>query len=183
MSRPWYRQLFSGWATSAQELTQAKAEAGDAEAQFMMGLRLSSGTGATQNFSQAADWYLRAADQNHPVAQFNLGVMFAQGQGVERDEAAALRWTSRAAEAGDAAGQYSLGMRCHRASIRNEPSAAIESRIEAYKWFQLAAAQGYKDSLASRARVTSHMTHADVTEANQRAKRFQPRHGIKPAGE
>ncbi len=150
------------------------ADAGDAQAQFMMGLRLSSGAGALLDLVRAAEWYRKAADQNHPVAQFNLGIMLAEGQGMKRDDAAAIGWIRRAAIAGDAGAQYNLGLRCHRDSISHEPTGAIESRIEAYKWFQLAAAQGYKDSATSRARVTSNMTHADVAEANLRATQFQP---------
>ena len=157
------------------------ADNGDAQAQCLMGLRFSSGSDATQDLVQAAEWYRKAADQNYPVAQFNLGIMLAEGQGVKRDDAAAIGWIRRAAQAGDAGAQYNLGLRCHRDSVSHEPTGAIESRIEAYKWFQLAAAQGYKDSATSRARVTSNMTHADVAEANHRATVFQLTNESAPA--
>jgi hypothetical protein len=49
---------------------------------------------------------------------------------------------------------------------------AVESRIEAYKWFSLAAAQGYKDSVTFFERVTYGMSREEVTEGNQRVSSF-----------
>jgi TPR repeat protein len=51
----------------------------------------------------------------------------------------------------------------------------VESRIEAYKWFHLAAAQGYKGSAAACERVTLGMTREEVTDGNQRAAAFEVR--------
>ena len=52
------------------------------------------------------------------------------------------------------------------------PADAPEARMEAYKWYQLSAAQGYKDSEGAYAMVTFKMTHEEVAEANQRVARF-----------
>jgi TPR repeat protein len=172
MNEPWYRKFLSRAPATNLKTARAKAEQGDADAQFLAGLRCCAIEGAEQDFVQAAQWYRKAAEQNHPVAQFNLGLLFARGQGVLQDDAAAVMWTLRAANAGDAGAQHSLGTRCHRASIQSQSTEAIESRIEAYKWFHLAAEQGYRDSASSRERVTHHMTHEDVTEARQRIARF-----------
>ena len=54
----------------------------NAEVQFGMGLKFASGKGVVLNYVQAAEWYRKAAEQNHSLAQFNLGMMFAHGQGV-----------------------------------------------------------------------------------------------------
>ena len=173
MNEPWYRRFFSRPPDTNLKTTRARADEGDADAQFLVGLRCCAVEGEGQDFVQAAQWYRKAAEQNHPVAQFNLGVMFARGQGVIQDDATAVMWTLRAANAGDAGAQHSLGTRCHRASINNSlPTEATESRIEAYKWFHLAAEQGYLNSASSQERVTPHMTRDDVTEANQRIARF-----------
>jgi TPR repeat protein len=168
--KPSTLSLKSGWAA-----LQTKAEAGDAEAQFSLGLRYGSAVGTALDFVQAARWYTLAADQDHALAQFNLGVMFAQGQGVPQSDAKAAIWTRKAAEGGDAGGQYNLGMRCHRASVDPLRHGAFESRIEAYKWLLLASVQGYADSLTARQRLTLTMTAAEVEEGNQRAASFVPR--------
>src|SRR4051794_18431866 len=137
MDKPWYRNLFSSGQKLNLKSTRARADAGNADAQFCLGLQYAAGEGGAQDNLQAAGWYLKAADQSHAMAQFNLAMMYAQGQGVDRDEAKALVWLERAAKQGDAGAQFNLGMREHRASGTGTALApdALESRIEAYKWF------------------------------------------------
>ena len=149
---------------------------GNAEVQFILGLKFASGKGAAQDYAQAAEWYRKAADQNHCLAQFNLGMMYAQGQGVARDAAQSLTWFGKAAQQGDAGAQFNLGNSCHHASFRQVPEDASESRIEAYKWYRLAAAQGYQGSEMAYSTLTINMTRADVIAGNQRVAAFQ----IKP---
>jgi TPR repeat protein len=159
---------------------EIEAEQGNADAQFHLGLKYALADGLAQDFGQAAKWYRKAAEQNHPLAQCNLGAMYAGGQGVPQDEGAAESWFSKAAEQGDAGAQHHLGINRHRASLRGEPQTLPESRIEAYKWFVLAAAQGYRGSDAARDSVALQMTHTDVLEAIRRAGRFAPSLGVIP---
>ena len=175
MDKPWYRRMFSQASTPDSGDTRARAEQGDADAQFDLGVSYGSSAGELLDFTQSAQWYRKAAEQNHSLAQFNLGVMYAKGQGVSQDDAEAARWIRKAADRGDAGAQFNLGMRYHRASMGPGRVDAAESRVEAFKWFQLAAAQGYKDSVASRDSVTRNMTREEVTEGNQRAIGFVPR--------
>jgi TPR repeat protein len=175
MEKSWLGKMFlsskkSRLATARPDVEVVAAE--DAEAQFGLGVRFAAGTGAAQDYAQAADWYRKAAEQNHGLAQFNLGMMYAKGQGVVRDDAQSLVWFGRAANLGDAGGQYHMGRNRQRASMDGLPADAPEARIEAYKWYQLAAAQGYKDSEGASAMLTFKMTREDVTEANQRVARF-----------
>jgi hypothetical protein len=159
---------------------KAKADQGDVEAQFGLGLHYGSADEEGLGFAQAASWYHKAAEQGHALAQFNLGVMFARGQGVLRDDAAAARWTRKAAEAGDAGAQYALGVRCHRASLDARQIDTIESRIEAYKWLNLAAVQGYKDSLTACQRLVLTMSRAEFDEGNRRAALFVAQPSVNP---
>jgi len=177
---PWYRRLFCKAPESGLKVTLARAGRGDADAQFGLGLKYSAGTGFAQDFAQAAEWYRKAADQNHALAQFNLAVMFDSGQGVPQDHTAALVWIRKAAEGGDAGAQFSLGTRYHRSSVDSRQMDSAESRVEAYKWFHLAAAQGYKGSDAACERVTLGMTREEVTDGNQRAAAFVVRKPIHP---
>jgi len=154
---------------------QAKADGGDADAQFGLGLHYGSAGGDAADFAEAARWYRKAADQDFALAQYNLGVMFALGQGVPQDDASAVGWIRKAAEGGDAGGQYELGVRCHRASVGALRMDPIESRIEAYKWFHLAEAQGYKDSVTACQQVTLTMSRGEVDEGNRRAATFVAR--------
>jgi TPR repeat protein len=155
------------------ETTETRAGQGDAEAQFSLGVRFAR-EGAARDYAQAAHWYLKAADQSHPLAQFNLAVMYGAGQGVPRDEANSRLWLQRAANLGDAGAQFNLGMKLHRASLEGLPALAPESRIQAYKWLRLAAAQGYRGSEAASVFVVLGMTREDVVDASRRVAAFVP---------
>ena len=100
--------------------------------------------------------------------------MYAAGQGVPRDEAKSKVWMQKAADRGDAGAQYNIGMKHHRASLDGVPEAAPESRIQAYKWLQLAAAQGYRGSESAWAFVALTMTREDVADGGRRIAAFVP---------
>jgi TPR repeat protein len=153
--------------------TPPNANCDDAEVQFKLGLKFAGGKGAAQDYAQAATWYRKAAEQNHFLAQFNLGMMYAHGQGVARDTAQSRMWLDKAAQQGDAGAQFHLGDNCHRASFTQLPANASESRIEAYKWYRLAAAQGYSGSEMAHTTLTLNMTRADVAAGNQRVAAFE----------
>lgn len=172
MDKPWYRYFFEGSPTQDLETTKAKANTGDASSQFSLGLKYASGAGEAQDFAQAAHWFLKAADQSHSLAQFNLGVLYATGRGVPRDDTQATTWFQKAARQGNAGAQFNLGMSHYRASLEGLPTDAPESRIEAYKWFHLADAQGYKGSASARESVNLNMTREEVADGNQRVATF-----------
>jgi TPR repeat protein len=174
MDKPWYQKLFSRSQKRDQEATHAEADYGNAEVQFVMGLKFASRAGESRDYLQAAEWYRKAADQCHSLAQFNLGTMYANGQGVAQDEAQSTIWFGKAAQQGDAGAQFNLGRSCHRASLRGLPTDAPESRIEAYKWYHLAAAQGYKESDTACTTLILTMSREDVATANQRVADFEP---------
>jgi len=171
MDKPFFRFLFNRFGTPASETNAAKAEGGDADAQFSLGVKFAN-IGPAQDYAQAAEWYVKAADQNHALAQFNLGVMYALGQGVLRDEALSMKWIRKAAHLGDAGAQYNLGMKNHRISMGQAPEQAGETRIEAYKWLQLSAAQGYGASGAGCESVALGMTLEGVADGRRRAAAF-----------
>jgi TPR repeat protein len=176
MQPTWYRRLFSRRPTPEQRLRE-QAESGQAEAQFAMGVFLSNAAGeskANDDLAKAAEWYRKAADQNHAFAQFNLGVMYARGQGVAPDPVQAELWLRKAAEQGDAAAQHGLGTRCHQDSLQTNNAQAAQDRIEAYKWFRLASIQGYKGSSAACELITFGMSSPEVAEGIARVDRFTP---------
>ena len=65
---------------------EAKAEQGDAEAQFNLGFCYDDGRGVTKNTKEAVKWYRKAAEQDYAPAQFNLGYCYANGQGVGKNK-------------------------------------------------------------------------------------------------
>jgi TPR repeat protein len=52
---------------------KARAEQGDASAQFDLGLAYAGGRGVPKNLTHDVKWYRKAADQGHADAQYHLG--------------------------------------------------------------------------------------------------------------
>ena len=66
------------------------------------------GQGVPQDFTQAAEWYRRAAEQGLADAQYNLASIYANGDGINTDFAAAYLWFTLAAGQGDADAERGL---------------------------------------------------------------------------
>ena len=61
------------------EKIRAKAESGDAEAQYNLGsLYLTGDLGVTKDLTETIKWYQKAADQNYPNMQFPLASAYSQ---------------------------------------------------------------------------------------------------------
>ncbi len=100
----WQAFLNGDYATALEELEPA-AEAGDATAQYYLGVFYDHGEGVIRNYMTATAWYQKAAAQDHRDAQFNLGMIYYNGAGgggdpgaVAQDQAAAARWLGPAAD-------------------------------------------------------------------------------------
>jgi len=90
--------------------TKARADAGDAEAQNLLGTWYEHGTRVKKDPAQAAAWYLLAAQNGNAYAQNNLGVLYSRGVGVPRDLKQAADWYAKAAEQGHLWGQANLAV-------------------------------------------------------------------------
>jgi len=78
----------------------ANPELSDAESQFALGLMYVDGKGVDKDPTTAAQWFLKAARQNHIEAQYRLGEMYQNGIGVKPDTSEAKLWLSKAAGKG-----------------------------------------------------------------------------------
>ena len=74
------------------------AEAGDANAQFNLGVCYEKGTGVAIDKREAFKWYKCAAEAGDSIAQFNLGVMYRVGEGIAVNNSEAFKWCKLAAE-------------------------------------------------------------------------------------
>ncbi len=75
---------------------KASADAGQAEAEFDLGVLYAQGLGVRRDLTEAANWYRKSAGQGNAEAQFALGQMYSRGWGVPRDQADAIRWLQMA---------------------------------------------------------------------------------------
>lgn len=78
----------------------AKAEAGDAVAQFNLAREYALGEGMAINRDEFIRWCRTAADQGLPEAQYTLGCCYQRGLHVEKNEEEARRLLQEAAAAG-----------------------------------------------------------------------------------
>jgi TPR repeat protein len=119
---------------------RAKADKGDAESQFGLGVAYAFGAGVPEDIKEALKWYRKAADQGKTAAQYYLGLAYARGKGVAKDSAEAAKWYRKAAEQGYAAAQFNLGW------MYDTGDGIARDSAEAVKWYHKAAEQG--DALA-----------------------------------
>lgn len=104
------------------------AEAGDANAQNIVGDAYDGGNGVERDPAKAREWWTKAAEQGFAKAQYNLGRMLAQGSdGIEADHAEAERWLTAAMDQDNADAFNEMGRMWARGDGRApDPAKALE---------------------------------------------------------
>ena len=74
------------------EEAKVKAEKGDADAQYQVGVMYRDGKTVNADLKQAFRHFKKSADQGHVMAQYELGVLHLHGKGAKRDAIAAFTW-------------------------------------------------------------------------------------------
>ncbi|MCE9605305.1 MAG: sel1 repeat family protein [Planctomycetia bacterium] len=131
--------MFAGVVSlSADELQdlQAKAEKGDAAAQYELAGRYAGGKGIEKDEQAALKWYLKAAERDYVPAYISLGSIYSHGFGVKQDWAESIRWFRKGALAGNRIAQHNLGL------DYNYAHGVEQDFAEAAHWFRLGAEQG-----------------------------------------
>ena len=151
--------------------TQQKADQGDADAQYLLGIAYDFGRGVPQDDTEAVAWYRQAADQDHAASQYNLGLMYGNGEGVPQDDTEAVAWYRQAADQGLADALYNLGF------MYQNGRGVPQDFVEAHKWRNLAASRVTGDVqrrfVVSRNALESAMTPEQLAEAQRLAKEWQ----------
>lgn len=88
------------------------AFAGDADAQYMLGLLHDEGRIEGASATAAVRWYQLAAEQGHAAAQNNLALCHFEGRGTPRDLERAQHWFELAAAQGFAKAESNLAVLC-----------------------------------------------------------------------
>ena len=118
----------------------ALANAGNAKAELVVGLKYLDGDGVAVSEADAAKWLERAAEQGMAVAQYRLGTMYERGRGVPADAAKAFHWYQLAAQAGNRKSMHNLAV------AYASGAGTAKNLAEAARWFSKAAALGLSDS-------------------------------------
>ena len=133
-----FSALSGAGLAAADELSdlKAKAEKGDAVAQYDLAQRYASGTGTAKDEAAALEWYLKSAAREHVPAFVSLGTAYAYGFGVKQDWAESIRWYRKAALAGNRIAQHNLGL-----DYEHGHGVPQDYKI-AGQWYALGAEQG-----------------------------------------
>jgi TPR repeat protein len=142
------------------EEVKKRAEAGNAVAQFNLGVMYAGGMGVPKDDVEAVKWYRKAADQGVASAQCNLGFMYHQGKGVPKDAVEAVKWYREAADQGDVRAQSNLGF------MYAEGRGVLKDEVEGYAWYNIAA---LSNELAKMVRDNLNLTPEEKARAQKRS--------------
>jgi len=127
----------TGDYTKALTILKPLAEAGDPNAQKIMGIMYDYGQGVAKDPKQALYWYTLSANQGDPAVQYQVGAKYFRGDGVQQDYHEAGKWWELAANGGQVDAQFNLGLMYYRGlSVEKNNKRAAEL-------FRKAAEQGH----------------------------------------
>ena len=177
------------------KVIKEKAEQGDPEAQYDLGVMYYYGKRVSKNLRQAVYWTTKAAEQGYPDAQYNLGILYLEGDGVPQDSEQALYWFFKSAEQGFPDAQRNLGVSYLRGDIipQNDKQgvywltkAAMQGNAPAqyslgysymngrgvpqnaklaYAWFNLSASQGNENGVKGRNLMANNLSAYQLSQA------------------
>jgi TPR repeat protein len=152
----------------------AKANAGDAASQVLVGDGYATGKDVAQDYKQAAAWYHKAAEQTNVAGELHLAALYRDGaKGFPRDMEQAAAWYKRAAEQGDAGAQGALGL------LYSMGQGVPHSDVEAYYWLDLAAAvkgPNQEKYAANRQMIGTRITADELADAQERVAQWLAAH-------
>jgi GAF domain/PilZ domain/Sel1 repeat len=116
---------------SAEELRR-KAERGDANAQFQLGVQYASND-SKKNYAQAVKWLTISAENGNVLAAATLGAFYWAGRGVPQDFVKAYMWSAIAKAEGDQASAYRVTI----LETRLSPTELAEAELLAAAWLRI----------------------------------------------
>ena len=134
----------SGWPAGGQTVDSqttgaidpallAKANAGDAVSEVLVGESYAAGKGVVQDYNEAADWYRKAAEQGDVGAQATVGLLYSIGQGLPQSYVEGYYWLDLAAQAkGPNQEKYAANRQMIGTHITADELADVEERVA--KW-------------------------------------------------
>src|SRR5208337_214445 len=86
------------------------SSAGDAEADYWIGVSYEEGRGVKPDETEATRWFLRGAQMGDPSSQGSAGINLADGNGTGKNVTEAVEWFRKSAEQGDVGGACNLAL-------------------------------------------------------------------------
>lgn len=118
--------------TNSLDTLRKLAQQGDPAAEFSLGTRYALGQQVTQDYVQAARWFLSAAEQGNVAAQTWLSSQYEAGRGVPRSLSKAYYW----ALLGKAGGDTGSKARAESLQMRLTPDDVSSVQQQAQQWIK-----------------------------------------------
>jgi SEL1 protein len=141
---------------------RSAAEAGDPEAQSLLGRMYLDGEGVEQSDKKAFKWISLAAEQNEPYALDYLGYMYYEGRGTEKSFEKALDCFVRSADEGNPEGAFNAG------SMYLQSEGTNRDLSKAEEYFLIAADSGDPMALTELAKIYLETDSARIPEIDRR---------------
>jgi uncharacterized protein len=132
------------------------------------------GHGVSRDYTEAARWYRRAAENASAMAQSTLGDIYYYGRGVPQDFVEAAHWWQLAADQGVAVAQLNLGV------MYANGDGVPQDYVKSHFYTNLAAARlpvGQDRDIAVKNRdiVGKLMNPGQIAEAQRLARTWRPK--------
>jgi len=118
--------------TNSLDMLRKLAQQGDPAAEFSLGMRYALGQQVTQDYVQAARWFLSAAEQGNVAAQTWLSSDYEAGRGVPRSLTKAYYWALLGKAGGDAGSKA----RAESLQMRLTPDDITSIQQQAEQWIK-----------------------------------------------
>ena len=135
-----FQHLTAGEYDRSREIAAPLAEAGNPDAQHLLGYIHEKGLGVSRDMARALELYAKAAHQGQADAQYALGELAFTGDGVKRNVERAARWYELAAARSHPGAKAQLGV------MYAEGLAFPKDLEKAVSLFEEAAALGDADA-------------------------------------
>ncbi|RCV34102.1 hypothetical protein SETIT_7G136000v2 [Setaria italica] len=141
------------------------ASAGNARAQYNLGLCLQNGKGIKRNQKEAAKWYLRAAEGGNVRAMYNISLCYSYGEGLAQDLVRAKRWLQLAADCGHKKALYECGIKL----------CAAGDKVKSLTYLELATRRGETAAAHMRDVILESLSAVNSQRALSDADKWKPR--------
>jgi hypothetical protein len=139
------------------------AQKGNIKAMYEVGKRYERGRGVKKSYTEAANWYQKAASGGQSAAQGRLGILYFEGRGVTQNYKIALDLLTSAANDNVPSAQFQL-------ANMYELGAGVAENLElAVSWYKKAYKNGYYlaqskvETLSKRLEPAATNPHATAT--------------------
>ena len=169
-----YTDSIGAGVSVALQSVMPSAEGGLGTLEALIGDAYYYGHGVSRDYTEAARWYRRAAENSNVMAQSTLGDIYYYGRGVPQDFVEAGQWWQLAAEQGMAVAQLNLGV------MFANGDGVPQDYVKSYLYTNLAAAhlppgQDRDIAVKNREIVGKLMSPAQIAEAQRLSRNWRPK--------